>query len=146
MSSSSQRSLQIIDIGAPGWCWSQLGAGGEGILSYQAPRGRISLAVPYAVTDRRISIALASFNETGWRAAGADTQLEVSGLTPDDLRWVVRATGLAERVDLSGRSGLAYARRVHPANRAGSGSVGSSDRLFLRTPRVRGFYETSLPD
>ena len=141
MSSPSQTSSRIIDIGASEWCWSQLGAGGEGILTFKAARGRSSLAVPYAVTGRQISIQLAAFNETGWRAAGVDAQLAVSGLTADDMRWVVRATGLAERAR---PSALEHSQQVHPANPVGSGSAVSSDWLRLRTPHVRGFYETSI--
>jgi len=144
MSSSSPTSVPIIDIAGPGWCWSQLGAAGEGILSYQDARGRTSLAVPYTVTDQQIAIPLAAFNETGWRAAGTDTQLEVTGLTDDDLRWVVRVTGTAERGHLPEPSGAAHSRRVHPANGAGPRSGEPWDRLHLREPRVRGFYETSL--
>ena len=144
MSSSSRTSPQIIDIGAPSWCWSQLGTVGEGILSYEASRGRVCLAVPYVVTDRQISIPLASFNETGWRAAGADTQLEVGGLTSDGLRWVVRATAVAERVDLFGQSSLARSRRLHPAN--GVGSASPTDKLFLRDPLVGGFVRPPSTD
>jgi hypothetical protein len=144
MSPQFQESRPIIDMGAPSWCWAQLGLEGEGILSYQASRGRTSLAVPYAVTDGRITIPLAGFNEAGWRASGTDTCLEVSGRTRDDRRWVVRATGTADRVEPDASAALAHARRVHPANR--SGSAGSPwERLYLREPRVRGYYETPLP-
>jgi hypothetical protein len=141
----SQASHQVIDIGAPGWCWSRLGLGGEGILSYETARGRLSLAVPYVVIGRRISIALASFNVTGWRAAGSDTRLEVSGTTPDGLRWVVRVTGRADPGDRSGPTGAAYSRQVHPSNGVGHTSAVRPDRLFLREPRVRGFHAAARP-
>lgn len=143
MSTSSPMSFQIIDLGASSWCWTQLGAGGEGILTFEAPRGRMSLAVLYAVTDRRITIPLASPDAAGWRAAGAETCLEVRGVTADDVRWVVRATGTAEQANRSGPFGLTRCRQLHPAN-GRSSSAGSSDRLHLRKPRVRGFYETSV--
>ena len=148
MSSSSPASLapsQVIDIGTTSWCWSQLGLGGEGILSYPGARGRASLAVPYVVVDHQISISLAPFNHTGWLAEGTDTRLEVTGRTPDDQRWVVRATGQAKRGDRSGPAGDAHARRVHPSSGVGYDTAVRSDRLFLQDPRVRGFSETSFP-
>jgi hypothetical protein len=140
MSFASPAAPHIIDIGSPGWCWTQLGQDGEGILSYESSQGRVNLAVPYAVVDRQIAISLASFNTAGWSAAGSSAQLEVSGVTGDDLRWVVRATGTGER---SGQRGLAHSRRVHPSNPAGA-NLASPDRLILLAPRVRGFYETSI--
>jgi hypothetical protein len=143
MSTSFPMSFQIIDMGASSWCWTQLGAGGEGMLSFEDQRGRLSLAVLYAVTDAQISIPLASPDAVGWRAAGAETCLEVRGVTSDDVRWVVRATGTAEQADRSGSLGLARCRQLHPSN-GRSSSAASSDRLHLRKPRVRGFYRTSV--
>jgi hypothetical protein len=134
----------VIDIGAPSWCWSHLGAAGEGILSYQSPRGRSSLAVPYTVTGQQISMPLACFNSAGWSAAGAEVCLEISGLTPDGLRWVVRASGVAERDDQTWSPGLAYARRVHPAAKNDRTPTTAMDQLVLAAPRIRGFYETPL--
>ena len=141
---SSEPSHRTIDMEAPSWCWSHLGTGGEGILSYETSRGRRSLAVPYAVSGRQITIPLGWFNQTGWRAAGSDTRLEVSGRTPDDLRWVVRATGTAERMDSSDQSGLGQPLRIHPANGIGSGAAQPPNQLSLKTPRMRGFCETTL--
>lgn len=143
MSFSSQ-SDPIIDIGAPGWCWSQLGTGGVGILSHGGSQGRLSLAVPYAVIGQQISVPLAVVNQAGWSAAGAESCLEVTGRTHDDLRWVVRATGLAERAHLPRQPGRAHAREMHPSNGLGYASEVPSDWLVLWTPRVRGFYETGL--
>ncbi|WP_375431852.1 hypothetical protein [uncultured Friedmanniella sp.] len=144
MSIPLQTDVHVIDIGAPGWCWSRLGTTGEGILSYDGPRGRQSLAVPYTVTGRQIAIPLASFNDAGWLAAGNETRLEVSS-RPGTQRWVVRATGMAER-DPAEPDRLAYSRYVHPANNPGSNSAALSRRLVLVAPRVRGFYETTVTE
>lgn len=140
MSSSSPTAPSIIDIGSPAWCWSQLGLAGEGILSYESSQGRLSLAVLYEVADRRITICLAPFNTAGWSAAGGAAQLEVAGVTADDLKWVVRVTGTGER---SGERGLAYSRYAHPSNPASAGPE-ATDGLVLVAPRIRGFYETSV--
>jgi hypothetical protein len=141
MSVPSQADLRIIDIGAPSWCWSQLGTEGVGILSYGSLRGRLSLAVPYAVRDRQITIPMGSFNAAGWLADGVESRLEVSGLTPDGLKWVVRATGTPQRLELPGR---ARSRWMHPSNGVGDDFDKPSDWLVLWIPRVRGFYETGL--
>lgn len=144
MSLTSATAIHVIDVGTAGWCWSRLGPGGEGILSYEASRGRRSLAVPYTVSGQEIAIPLAPFNDAGWLAVGTEAQLEVTGVTPDDLRWVVRVTASAERANPATSAGLAQSRRMHPSTSAGHGAVVGSDRLALRTPRVRGFYETPV--
>jgi hypothetical protein len=134
----------VIDIGSPDWCWRCLGTRGEGSLSFEAWRGRISLEVPYVVTGGQIRIPVPSFNAPGWRAAGVEARLEVTGLTPDHLRWVVRVTGIVEQAELVGPSQLAFSRRMHPANGVTAQPAGTTAQLVLLAPRVRGFYVTGL--
>ena len=99
MTSSSPADTRIFDIGPPEWCWSRLADAEEGILSYATVRGRVALAVPYAVANRRLTIPLGAFNRTGWSAVDAEATLEVSGADADDRRWMVRATGTAQRAE-----------------------------------------------
>jgi hypothetical protein len=136
----STAARSVIAIGSPDWCWSQLGAAGDGVLSCASWRGPLSLPVPYAVTDRLVSVSLAWFNDAGWSAAGVTTRLEVSGVSSEGLRWMVRATGTA---DHSQPRGLAYSRRAHPSNQPDD-SPAEAAGLVLLSPRVQGCYETSL--
>jgi hypothetical protein len=136
----SPAARSIIAIGSPDWCWTRLGAAGDGILSCASWTSPLSLPVPYVVIDRLVTVSLAWFNHAGWSAAGLTARLEVSGITSAGLRWMVRATGTA---DQTGPRGLEYARRAHPSNQSDESPPGAAG-LVLLTPRVQGCYETSV--
>jgi hypothetical protein len=140
---TSQVSAPTTDMEAFSWCWSHLGSGGEGILSYDTSQGRLSFTVPYIVASRQITIPLTSFDETVWQSDSAQTSLEVSGRTSNDLRWVIRVTGTAERGEPTNMPGLGLLDRVPRVGHVCSDRVDLSDRLHLRTHRVRGFFKAS---
>ena len=142
MLSNSYEEPRIAYVGAPGWCWSRLADAEEGILSYSTARGPVAIAVPYAVTNQMITIPMAPFNDTGWLATDGEATLEVTGTDSEDMRWRVRATGLARRAASSGGASSMLARCSHPAAGNGCSSVVPSTGLVLPSPRVRGFYQT----
>ena len=124
MTSLAQAETRIIDICPPGWCWSRLAEAEEGILSYATPLGRVTLAVPYAVSNQQLAISIAPSNTTMWSPADGEATLEVIGVAAENQRWLVRATGTPQR--------------------AGRPNAPGSDWLILPPARLRGFYETSL--
>lgn len=140
----SDATSRVIDIGTPDWCWSKLGGDKQGALSYQGAYGRVCLDVGYAVTGHQVTIALASSTSTGWSAAGEEACLEITGSTEDELRWVVRATGVAERSHPGRSAELALCRTLHPALGTSGVSARPEDGLVLLSLRVRGFYETAI--
>lgn len=124
----------VIEIATQAWCAERLRAADEGILSFHGPQGRLALAVSYTVSGEQIHIVSDPFDGEGWVAAGHEMTLEVAGAGPDDLRWLVRATGMARR---------SASTVNHPAH-AGSGLP--STGLVLPAVRLRGYYETYALD
>jgi hypothetical protein len=127
------------------WCWSRLATTNEGTLSFEMPRGRVNLPVPYAVQDRQIIIALASINTTGWQAAGGAAALVVTGTDHQDLRWSVRASGQASRTHADEHDASLLASRE---DRPRLPSDAPPQQLVLTSVDVSGRYETarsSLP-
>jgi len=145
MFSHPHAEMRLTYIGAPGWCWSHLADAEEGVLSYSTPRGPVALAVPYAVTNHQITIPMAPFNDTGWLATDGEATLEVTGTDSEDMRWRVRATGLARRA-ASWSAASIIARQSHPAAGNGCPSVAPADGLVLPSARVRGSYQTRSPE
>jgi len=103
----------------------------------------VTLAVPYIVASGQITIPLATVNDTGWLAVGAESTLEVTGTEDGGRRWLVRATGVAQRAAGSSDLDLAVARRSHPAAGSACSGHSSSGWLVLPTVRLRGYHETA---
>lgn len=139
MTLTTDHGSRLIDLATPDWCWARLSGASEGVLSYRGERRHSSLAVAYTLTDRQITIPVATFNDAGHLAAGNEVTLEVIGHFDGDLRWVVRATGFAEQVFLPDRSGRSRTRLKRPVHGAPVGA----DGLLLTVSRIRGFEETS---
>lgn len=145
MTSSPQADTRTVDIAPADWCWSRLTDADEGLLSYSTPDGRVALTVPYAVTNQQITIPLAPFNCTGWSAVEQESTLEVIGAEAENLRWIVRATGIAQRA--GGRSNVLsrpISRRSHPAAGPGWPPIAGSEWLVLSAVHLSGYYETAL--
>lgn len=148
MTTASHVDPRLIEVGPSHWCWTRLGSADEGILSFWMPRGRVTLAVPYSVADTiadgpEIIIGLAPINTTGWQAVDQQVALEITGADHENLRWLVRATGIAHRAAPDepepslGESTVAR-RWLTPTVPPG--------QLLVSSPRVHGFYETLAPD
>jgi hypothetical protein len=142
MTAMPDSGARIIDLATPPWCWAQLRSATEGILSYRSARGLASLAVTYTLTDRQIVIPIAAYNGRAHLAIDTEVTLALTGQDDEGLRWVVRATGIADlAVASSGSGGLTACRQSHPAHGAASRA---NEALLLPVARLRGFYETSL--
>lgn len=138
MTSLAQEDHRVVEIDSPSWCWSELMASGEGMLSFTSFGRRVRLAVPYAVDHEQIRIAMAPMNTTGWRAAGSDATLEIVGTDHDHRRWVVRATGRADRVASTAQD---LALLASPLDRPRLTFDAPPSVLAMPRVFVRGFYE-----
>jgi hypothetical protein len=122
------------------WCWSRLATAHEGTLSFEMRHGLINLPVPFAVHERRIIIALAPVNTTGWQAAGGAAALVVTGIDHRDLHWEVRASGHATRARADDHDARLLASSQ---DRPRLALDASPHQLVLTSVDVRGRYATS---
>lgn len=138
MTTLARQDLRVLDIGPPAWCWSRLACTSDATLSFSTSQGRFTVDVRYTLGHELIAIAMPSLDAVGWQAAGRSATLKISGTTPDDLRWSVRANGYAYRAGDHLRGASADHARV--AVRVGLAW------LALSSLQVRGHYETMSLD
>lgn len=138
MTSLAQEDHRVVEIDSPSWCWSELMAIHEGMLSFTSFSRRVSLAVPYAVDRQQILIGMAPINVNGWRAAGSQATLEIVGTDHDRRRWVVRATGHADRIVSTAHD---RALLASPLDRPRLTFDAPPSVLAMPLVCVRGFYE-----
>jgi hypothetical protein len=119
-----------VEIGSHAWCWARLEASSEGVLWFWGARGRIVVGASYTSTSQQITVAADPFDAVGWSAAGHELTLEIRGTGPVDLRWLVRATGLAR----------------HPSPPLDQAAGAEPHGLLLPSVRVRGLLGEQRPE
>jgi hypothetical protein len=135
---------RVIELGDPDWCWSHLLTATHGVLTSPGTPGAVSHHVTYTVVDRQLVVAAAEDGRVLQLLAGSEVELDLSGRAGNGVRWVVRATGLAEPTFLRGAAAsLDGSRSSHPARGAGQVPV---DGLLMPAFRLRGYRDAPLED
>jgi hypothetical protein len=132
---------RVIELGDPDWCWSHLVTATHGVLTSPGSPGTAGHDVTYAVVDRELVVAARKDGRVLQLLAGSEVELDLTGRADDGVRWVVRATGLAEPTFLRGAA----------ASPAGSGNGRPArqvpvDALLVPAFRLRGYREAPLED
>jgi hypothetical protein len=125
----------VTDLGTLEWCWARLLTSTEGMLFSHAGLRPPRLAVRYSVEDGQVQIPMGSFPGAAL-LVGSQVTLGLAGHAGDGLRWVVRASGVAQLSTLTVDS-LDARRDRRPARYP----VPEAARtLLLDVDRLRGYH------
>lgn len=125
---------EVLRIRTTDWCRSRLHAVCEGLLSTDDERRRRRpLLVACVAEEEDVVFVVREQVEQTWSLVWGTVTIEVAGAAADGQRWVVRASGVCERVRLPGWAAATWARASHPAY--GSRADGAPPPPFgLRLP------------
>ena len=107
---------ELVQIRTPEWCRSRLGTVCDGLLTAEEEgRSRRLLPVACVAEEEDVVFVVREHVERTWSLVWGSVAIEVAGSAPDGQRWVVRASGICERVRLPGWAAATWARSSHPA-------------------------------
>jgi hypothetical protein len=133
---------RVIHLADPGWCWTRLRSTALGVLSSQSPAPPVAEDVTYTVVGGEIVVPVPWDSEALHLLAGHEVTLGLSGRGEDGLRWVLRASGVAEFAMVrSSPVTLEDCRSSHPAH---GPAFASTDTMLVAVDRLRGYHETPL--
>lgn len=123
----------VLEIISEADCWLHLRASDHGILA--TGRRGVVADISFSVIGGGLLACVDDADVADHFVVGRDLTIETSGVTADDSRWVVRATGTAQEPHPSvvGRTNF---RRMDDL-----GEHSGFTFLYVPTDRIRGFCQ-----
>jgi hypothetical protein len=107
---------ELLRIRTSDWCRDRLHTVRDGLLSAdEERRRRAPLPVACVADEEDVVFVVRERVEQTWSLVWGSVTIEVAGTAADGRRWVVRASGICERVRLPDWAAAAWARSSHPA-------------------------------